>query len=80
MESSVLRNAIDRRPIRPFRLVINSGDKILVPHPEFISFSPNSKSVIVWDAANAPVWLDLDSISAIDFRRSASKRGGKKRP
>ena len=78
MESAALRNAIERRPIRPFQLVINSGDEVRVPHPEFISFAPDSKSVIVWDSANAPVWLDLDSISAIDFRVPPVK-GGRKR-
>jgi hypothetical protein len=50
MEGAALRNAIERRPIRPFQLVINSGDKVRVPHPEFISFAPDSKSVIVWDS------------------------------
>lgn len=78
MESSALRNAMDRRPIRPFQLVINSGDKVSVPHPEFISFAPDAKSVIVWDKANAPVWLDLDSISAIDFREAPRKVPRKK--
>jgi hypothetical protein len=78
MESAALRSAIERRPIRPFQLVINSGDKVRVPHPEFISFAPDAKSVIVWDHANAPVWLDLDSISAIDFRAQPAKAPRKK--
>ncbi len=69
---------MERRPIRPFQLVIKSGNKVGVPQPEFISFAPDARSVIEWDHANAPVWLDLDSISAIDFRVPPAKAPRKK--
>ncbi|MEA3207634.1 MAG: hypothetical protein QOE70_691 [Chthoniobacter sp.] len=82
MEATALRRAAETK--RAIELVIRSGERVCVPHPEFMSFAPNpnapdADTVIVWDEVNAPVWLDLASITAIDFRAPKTRCNGGKR-
>lgn len=82
MELAALRNALNRRPFQPFHIVLNTGEKVSIPHPEFVSFPPQTKSpetLMTWDAQVAPLWLDIASITAIDFRSKVSKPRGRKR-
>jgi hypothetical protein len=68
MEESTLRQACERRPFRRFVVVVADGSRLAVPHPEFISLDPEERTVIVWKERSVPVWVDVASITAIDFQ------------
>jgi hypothetical protein len=40
MTTDQIRSAIAARPFQPFTLHLADGEKITVPHPEYVSLSP----------------------------------------
>ena len=74
MEASTLRQACAQRPFRKFVVMLADGSRLPVPHPEFIALDPEERTVIVWKERSVPVWVDVASITAIDFQFRAAKR------
>jgi hypothetical protein len=46
MDTATIREAVLRRPFRPFRLRMNDGREFFVPHPEYIAVSKRVVMVI----------------------------------
>lgn len=73
METERLREACDQRPFHPFEIVRADGQRLPVPHPEFISLAPEGSTVVVWKKG-APIWIDIPLITALDFRVIPKRR------
>ena len=74
MQASTLRTACDQRPFQPFGIVLADGSRMSVPHPEFISLDPEGRVLIVWKKGSVPMWVDVPSITAIDFGMRSHQR------
>jgi len=59
MEIALVKRHVEARPFTPFKLVLPSDREIEVPHPEFISISPNSPSAVVWYHDGGAEHVDL---------------------
>lgn len=81
MRVDELRRAHAARPFRPFALELADGQRVRVPHPEFMAVAPAGNMAYVWDAKSLPIWIDPPNVTAIDFRptKAKARRGGRKR-
>jgi hypothetical protein len=67
MNIEQLRELHRARPFRPFTLRLADGEKVHVPHPEFIWFPPNARrSVWVATADDAAKIVDPLLVAAVD--------------
>jgi hypothetical protein len=48
MDTGGVREAMNRQPFLPFQLRLADGRAMPVPHPDFITISPNNRRVIVF--------------------------------
>jgi len=48
MTMEQLRALYQARPFRPFTLQLADGDKLRVPHADFLSHSPTGRTIIVF--------------------------------
>lgn len=72
-----LRNAHLAQPFKPFTLELADGQKVPVPHPEFMTSAPKSRSVAVYTPRGAHKIIDLLMVVAIEFRNGQRRpRGG----
>jgi len=67
-----------RSPFVPFEIVVPGRKKIRVPHPDFLSISPNGRIAHVWKTADSGASLDIFLITAIEtssrFKQKRSRR------
>jgi hypothetical protein len=68
-----LHEAWTARPFRPFALHLPDGRSLDVPHPEFLSISPNGRLVVVYRGEGAHV-VDLLLVSDLEYRRPRRRR------
>ena len=61
-----LRNVISASPFRPFTMKLADGTRLRVKHPEFVSFSPVGRTVIVWSEGDAFEIVDLLLVASIE--------------
>ncbi len=60
-----MKSYAEARPFKPFKLILPSDREIEVPHPEFISISPQGISAIVWHKDGGADHLDLRLVVSI---------------
>jgi hypothetical protein len=65
MELALVKSYAEARPFKPFKLILPSDREIEVPHPEFISISPQGISAIVWHKDGGADHLDLRLVVSI---------------
>ena len=72
MTKDRLREALSARPFVPFLLHLPDGRSARVPHPEFVSYDPESKerAIHVWRAG----FVDLLRVSDIEFVPTRRRR------
>ena len=46
MNADAVREMLNRRPFEPFEVIMSSGERHLVKHPEFLMISP-SRAVVM---------------------------------
>jgi hypothetical protein len=63
-----LRNVHQAQPFRPFHLHLADGRVLPVPHQEFLSHSPSSRTVIVYGEGDAFEIVDLLLVTAIEVQ------------
>ena len=68
MELARVKRLTEARPFKPFRLVLPSDREIEVPHPEFISFSPQGISAIVWHRDGGVDHVDLRLVVSVKIK------------
>lgn len=66
MTKEVLREAVQRQPFRPFSLRMADGATYHVPARDFVSLSPNGRTVIVFGEENKLKILDAMLITEIE--------------
>ena len=67
-----LRNVYQAQPFRPFTIHMADGRSLYVPHSEFLSHSPNGRTVIVFDSGDGFSILDLLLINQLEVHGSAA--------
>jgi hypothetical protein len=48
MTAAAIRKLRDATPFVPFQLIVSSGKSYLVPHPDFLHFSPSGRTAHVY--------------------------------
>jgi hypothetical protein len=66
MDTNTIREAILRRPFKPFTLQMNDGRRFYIPHPEYVAVS--RRAVLVVDSqTEAGVYLEPILISSLQY-------------
>jgi hypothetical protein len=66
-------------PFTPYEIQTVSGDRYMVPHPDFISISPKGSFVVVIDAKERPHHLSSLLIERASLLNSHGRRKSSKR-
>lgn len=70
-----IRDLYSSHPFRPFVMHLADGRQLLLAHPEFLSFSPSGRTVVVHqpdDSLN--IIVDLLLVTDIEIRADALTR------
>ncbi|MSU49215.1 MAG: hypothetical protein EXS37_09055 [Opitutus sp.] len=65
MELGLVKRHVEARPFTPFKLVLPSDRELEVPHPEFISISPQGISAVVWHKDGGAEHVDLRLVVSV---------------
>jgi hypothetical protein len=68
-----LRDVHRAQPFRPFTLELADGQKVPVPHPEFLAFSRSGRTVFVANENDAFKIIDLLLVTAIQVGNGAAR-------
>ncbi len=74
MTATELRQFWHRTPFVPFDVIVPGGEKFHVPHPDFLSVSPNGRIAHVWKESGEYAALDVFLVTAVEENRRRSKR------
>jgi hypothetical protein len=70
MKSVNIRDAMEQVPFKPFRLEMDNGKTLHVPHRDFILLSPAGNTAVVIEVApegEHTYIVDVDHVSTIKF-------------
>ena len=67
MRIEAIEEAVHARLFVPFRIVLPSDRALPVPHPDFVSISPNRKWFIVWNKRGGTSWVEPGLIVELAF-------------
>ena len=70
MKIETIEEVLETKPFVPFRFVLPSDRAVPVPHPEFVSISPNRKWILVWNRRGAWRVVEPALIVELTFTRS----------
>jgi hypothetical protein len=65
-----IRDAIDRKPFQPFKLELDNGRSLHVPHRDFIFLSPAGNTAVVIEVApegEHTYIVDVEHVTKIKF-------------
>ncbi len=83
MTSDAIRNRLDTVPFTPFHLITSSGKSYLVPHPDFVTFSPTGRTCLVYadngEYATTLGVLTITEIAPVKRRARAKRKSGHRR-
>jgi hypothetical protein len=60
-------------PFVPFNIVLPSGEKVPVPHPDFLTVSPSGRIAQVWKKDDVRVSMDVFLITSVETMRASSR-------
>lgn len=67
-------------PFTPYEIRTNGGEKLIVPHPEFIFVSPKGTWVIITDEQERPRHISALLIEEVaPLKKKSSSKGGKRK-
>jgi hypothetical protein len=72
-----LRSYHQARPFRPFTIVTADGSSRDVPSPEWMSFSPSGRTIIVHHPDDSHSILDLLLVTELKIKPDRSKKPGR---
>jgi hypothetical protein len=82
MTTEQLRTAIRATPFRPFRIRMADGRQFQIPHPDFLSMSPASRSVVIYHPDDSASIVDLLLMTELELsppvaegRKGVGKKG-----
>jgi hypothetical protein len=67
-----LRAVYQAQPFRPFTLHLADGDKLHVPHADFLSHSPNGRTLIVYAEDDSFSIVDLLLVTRLEVQNGAA--------
>ena len=67
-----LRNVHQAKPFQPFTIHLADGRHFRVPHPEFLSHSPNGRIIIVYHQGESFSIIDLLLVTELEVHPGAS--------
>jgi hypothetical protein len=79
MKLEQLREFVRAQPFEPFCLVMANGERLLVPHEDFIWIMPNRRVVQVALPNGASRWVNLQLVAGLEKPVSAGSTAGRKR-
>ena len=77
MTATELREFWHASPFVPFNIVLPGGEKVPVPHPDFLTVSPSGRIARVWKKGDHSVSIDVFLITSIETARGASRLKGR---
>ena len=66
MDTNAIREAVLKRPFKPFILRMNGGREFYIPHPEYVAVSRRVVSVID-HVSEAAIYLEPILISSLQY-------------
>jgi len=80
MTIAQVRKLYEAWPFKPFRLKMAAGHSVVVPHPEWMSFSPSGRTIIVHHRDDDYDVIDLLLVTALKVESNGKTKGnGSKR-
>ena len=68
------------QPFEPFCLVMANGERLLVPHEDFIWIMPNRRGVVQVALPNGVSrWVNLQLVGGLEKPVAGKRRAGRKR-
>jgi hypothetical protein len=68
-----LRTVWQARPFRPFTLYLADGEKLRVPHADFLSHSPNGRTLIVYGEDDSFSIVDLLLVTRLEVHKRENR-------
>ena len=73
MSKEEMRNVMKIQPFKPFSIHTTGGESIVVPHPDYLFFPPESvenTTFVVYDQENRFHILDLNQVAELREHKS----------
>ena len=77
MTPNRIRELLHAVPFTPFKIHLPGGDKIRVPHPDFMSVSPSGRIAVVFGPKDQTYTLDVFLITALEAEAARAGKAGK---
>ena len=74
-----LKDLYHAHPFLPFEIMLTNGTTVPIMHPEFVSFSPDGKTVQVWEPTGGGKRVDVKLIIALNELPPQGKRKSRKK-
>ena len=74
-----LKELVRAQPFEPFCVVMANGERLLVPHEDFIWIMPNRRVVQVALPNGASRWVNLQLVAGLEKPLAAGKGAGSRR-
>lgn len=79
MNVKEIRQLYSAAPFQPFEIVLTNGKSVRVDHPEFMSFSPDYRTVHVYEIRGEGQRIDVKMIIALNELRNGARPRKRKR-
>jgi hypothetical protein len=79
MNAQDIRDLYSAAPFQPFEIVLPNGSIVRVHHPEFISFSPDYRTVHVYELDGSGKRIDVKMIVALNELKNGARPRKRKR-
>lgn len=77
MTTEQFRKVLTAKPFRPFTVRTADGERLRVPHPEFVWLSPGGRTAVIATGDEEFDIVDLLLVSALEMRNG--QRNGRKK-
>jgi hypothetical protein len=75
-----IRELYHSAPFQPFEIVLTNGTTVQAPHPEFMGFSPDYRTIYAWDRRGGGAKrIDVKLIIAINELPMPTRKRNKNR-
>jgi hypothetical protein len=79
MNAEQIRQFSRATPFVPFVLILTDGRKVLVRHPEFLSFSPGDRTLVVHQLDDSFELVDLLAVARLERTTGSTARSERRR-
>ena len=77
MTATELKKYWHAAPFVPFNIVLPGGERVAVPHPDFLHVSPSGRIAHVWKQDDDSASIDVFLITSVETARNGSRRKGR---